>query len=471
MNITVFKNLFRKSVFAICFMALIPSSVSPQIPMEPQHDRLLNGLRVLIWSRPGDPDVFLKLRVHSGAAFDLAGKEGTMALLGDILFPDPSTREYFTEEMQGKLNVTTDYDSLNITLQGRASQFERIIEILRTALVTTQLTSENVTKMREARMKLVKETAVSPAALADRAISARLFGDFPYGRPYGGSLESLARIDRADLMLARDRFLNPNNATLTIIGGVQPTRAIRSLRQLLGNWRKSEQLVPSTFRQPTPPDPRTLIINSASDQSVEIRLAVRGLARQDADAPAATILAGLAAARWLKSVPELARKPVFVRHDAYTLPGMLVMGATVDNVLAGKTLSSAKEVLQSLASNPVTTAELEQVRSEIVAQANKDLASSDGAANAWLENDTYNLPSVSERMRALNGVTPADVQRVASRLLRDGAIASVVLGNSEVLKAQSERLGKIEIMGEVPPKIEPKANDNDKPRTKAPSKP
>ena len=55
----------------------------------------------------------------------------------------------------------------------------------------------------------------------------------------------------ADLMLARERFLNSNNATLAIIGGVTKTRAMRALRQILGPWRKSEQIVPTTFRQPT----------------------------------------------------------------------------------------------------------------------------------------------------------------------------------------------------------------------------
>ena len=47
-------------------------------------------------------------------------KAGEMALLGDILFPDPTTREYFTEEMQGRLNVDTDYDSITMTMQGRS---------------------------------------------------------------------------------------------------------------------------------------------------------------------------------------------------------------------------------------------------------------------------------------------------------------------------------------------------------------
>src|SRR5690348_1754130 len=43
---------------------------------EPRREQLLNGLRILLWSRPADQNVLIKLRVHSGAAFDLAGKEG-----------------------------------------------------------------------------------------------------------------------------------------------------------------------------------------------------------------------------------------------------------------------------------------------------------------------------------------------------------------------------------------------------------
>lgn len=443
--------------------------------MEPERTRLLNGLRVLIWTRPNDQDVLLKLRVHSGAAFDLAGKGGGMALLGDILFPDPSTREYFAEEMQGRLNVSTDQDSMTITMQGRAREFERIVEILRTALVTTQLTPENVTKVREGRIKILKETGISPSALADRAIAARVFGDFPYGRPYVGSVESVERVERGDLMLARDRFLSPNNSTLTIIGGVPTNRAMRALRQLLGVWRKSEQIVPATFRQPTAPDTRTLIVNAPTDQSAEVRFAMRGFSRNDVDSQAAAVIAALALKRWEKLSPDLARNPVYVRHDAYSLLGMFVMGASVDTLLAGKVLASAKEVMETLASTPVTPAEFEQAKSEAVTLMNQDLAKPDGVATAWLDSDTYGLPSVAERTRALSAITPADLQRVATRLVKGGAFVSVVVGNSEVLKAQLERSGKIEVMGEIVPKIEPKVDTKSdtsaKPQTKIPAKP
>ena len=46
--------------------------VAAQSAPEPQREELLNGLRVLFWQRPSDQQVFIKLRVHSGAAFDTA---------------------------------------------------------------------------------------------------------------------------------------------------------------------------------------------------------------------------------------------------------------------------------------------------------------------------------------------------------------------------------------------------------------
>ncbi len=256
------KNFLTKIVIALSLLAPFSDSAAGQTSGAPERSRLLNELKVLLLPSPGGQDVLVKLRINSGAAFDLAGKAGTMALLGDLLFPDPNTREYFTDEMQGRLAVSTDYDSITITMQGRTREFERIIEILRNAVVTTPLTPENVLKAREIRSKIVKDTSILPAALADRAIAVRLFGDFPYGRPHGGTLESLERIERADLMQARERFLNPNNSTLVIVGDLQPSRARRVLRQLLGTWRKSESVVPATFRQPLPPDPRPLLINT-----------------------------------------------------------------------------------------------------------------------------------------------------------------------------------------------------------------
>ncbi|MGH9967073.1 MAG: M16 family metallopeptidase, partial [Pyrinomonadaceae bacterium] len=280
--------------------------------------------------------------------------------------------------------------------------------------------------------------------------------------------ESLARVDRADLLLAQERFLNPNNSTFVIIGGVQRLRAIRALRQLLGTWRKSEQIIPTTFRQPEPPAPPTLIINAPADQSAEIRLASRGLARSDRDFAAATILAIVARKRWETQTPELTRNPVFVRNETHVLPGMFVMGATIDSLLVGRTLKTAREVLQSLARAPVSDVELAQSRNEAIAQFTKDLGWADGIARAWLDVDTFNLPPVSEQIRAFSSTSSSDLQRVAAALFGETRFASVVIGNSQQLKATIEPSLQVELMGELE-KSQPSKSE-DKPITTIPVK-
>jgi zinc protease len=117
-------------------------------------------------------------------------------------------------------------------------------------MLTTQLDVESVKTLRNARLKRLSEKPATPAEIADQAIATRLLGIFPYAHPAGGSATTVANVDRADLLLARERFLNADNATLAVIGGVEKLRLMRALRQLLGPWGKSDRMIPSTFRQP-----------------------------------------------------------------------------------------------------------------------------------------------------------------------------------------------------------------------------
>jgi zinc protease len=433
-------------LLALMFCLAPVKGMAQSLP-ELHREQLLNGLRVLLWSRPGDANVYLKLRIHSGAAFDLAGRSGMMALLSDALFSDPTTREYFTDELGGRVEVTSDYDAINVTLTGRAAMFERIIELLRTAVVNTQLTPDFVTKLRDARIKMARELSISPALQADRAIAARLFGDYPYGRPAIGTPETLARVDRPDLMQARERFLNPNNATLVVSGGVDEKRAIRALKQLLGGWRKSDTVVPATFRQPEAPDARTLIIDLPGTEAAEVRLAVRGLARSDKDIASATLLALMARDLWLSTQPQLGKSAFFVRHEAHTLPGLFVMGASVPAAEASNTLTSARKVLQSLSKDGATPALLEHARNEALAELNKQTERPESFADLWLDIDTFQLGSIEDRLRQLRSVTLEDVRRTASKLFNESSMAAVALGSAELLKPVLERAGKIEILG------------------------
>jgi len=436
----------RLCAFACVFLfSALPLSAQPAA--QPEREQLLNGLRLLFFLKPGSPEVVVKLRINSGAAFDLSGKSGQMALLGDLLFPDPATIDYFTDEMGGKLDVSVTYDSTTITMVGKADQLEHMVEVLRNALIATQLTPELVTKMRDARIKLLRDTTIVPAEVADRAIAARLYGDFPYGRPAAGSPEDVARVDRADLMQAQQRFLNSNNGTLAIIGGVTKPRAMRTLRQLLGPWRKSEQIIPTTFRQPNPSDTRTLIVN-VPGPTVELRLAARGVSRADTDYPIALVLARVAQHRWQASAPELAKQPIFVRSDAYVLPGAFVMGAAVTDLTVSDSLANARKVIDSLMTTPATTTEMDRAKTELIGELSTMLVKPDAIADPWLDADTYRLSAPQDQLALLRVATAPDIQRVANRLFNK-TIVSVVAGESAPLKAALQGHHQYEVLGEI----------------------
>jgi len=429
--------------YSICLLlvTLICPRAGAQTYPEPVREHLLNGLTVLFSQRPGDPNVFIKLRIESGAAFDLAGKGGTMALLGDVLFPDPVTREYVSEQLGGRLDVSTNHDAIDVTISGRAGELERIVDFLHGALVTPQITPDNVVKIRENKLKQLSERSNSAPEIADREVALRLFGAYPYGHPPAGTVESVSRVDRPDLMLARERFLNANEATIVVIGGVDRLRVMRALRQLLGPWQKSTRTVPATFRQPNPPDPRILVIDQPGAAAAEIRIAVRGLARSDRDAEAASVLALIVRDRLRANSSELST--AFARHEAHDLPGMFVVGASVPSGSASKTVSSAKEIMKSLARTGPTADEFERARTEMLStlsrQSSQDSLMEANADN-WLTMEIYKMQPAATQLR---GLVLADMQRVAARLFIDAAAATIAVGNADQLKSTLGAAGEV----------------------------
>jgi zinc protease len=452
-----------KALAAFATLCACALAASAQVP-QPRREKLLNGLRILMLNRPGDRNVLIKLRVHDGSAFDLANKEGLMATLADAMF-DQQTRDYVTEELGGRLEVKTDYDAINITLAGKASDFDRLLELARAAAMNVQLTPEAVARVRDARVKALRDATPTAAESADRAVAARLYGSHPYGRAISGTPDSVARVERADLLLTRERFLTPDNTTLVIVGGFDPKNVMRTMRESFGSWRKSDRPVPPTFRLPDPPDERTLVVNRPNAEGVELRLALRGLARTDADAPAARVLAEVVRARWLAAMPELKERAAFVRHDAHRAGGAFRMGATLRTPAeAAKALESARAALNQLSTTAPSASELESARGAVASSLIQGAQGDEGMANVWLDEHTYETAAATapEMARAVASLTPSEAQRVAARLFLHTPVAVVAEGDASQLRTELARAGAVEVFGEAAEK--PQAVEPQKPQ-------
>jgi predicted Zn-dependent peptidase len=400
---------------AACSIAL--QAQLPQ-PTPPRQEKLLNGLKVLMWSDQKADNVSLRVRIHSGSAFDPQGKEGVMRLLKEHIFPTADAREFFTDELGGTLDVISNYDYIEIDATSKPDRFLNLVETVANAVNNLNIDKDSVAKLRSEQIERVKQLEADPAYVADRAAAARLLGTFPYGRPENGTLESLAKIDFADVLFAKQRFFTADNATVAIYGNFDPSLAFRALRRYFGNWLKADKKIPTAFTQPDQPDTKLLSVRSEKTGATQNRYALRGLARNDKDFAASQVLSRILEARLSAVVAKENVTWAFVRNQPHVLPGLILMGYS-----AGSDPSLPNVVSQVFA-QPISEAEFSKYRSEVVSEAAKR-----DAADWWLDADTFKITSVPEDARAFDAMTLFDVQRVADRLSRN-PVASVSLVSS-----------------------------------------
>jgi predicted Zn-dependent peptidase len=422
MNIKIyFKEyvLFATLFSATATFALAQAQKSTPAP---RQEKLLNNLRLLMWTEPSAEKATIKLRIHSGAAFDTLGREGTMALLGDVLFPNESVREFFREDLGGSLAVESNYDSIQINATGNADQILTILETISAAVTKPQIDKETTAKARAARLERIKELEKNPAYVADLAAVKRLFGNYPYGRSAEGTAESLAKIDFADLLLAKQRFLTADNATLAVSGNIKSDYVFKVVRQLFGGWEKSDKRVPATFAQPSAPDAEMLFVDSAIENAGEFRYAFRSPARNDKDYFPAQIMTKILQNRLQSKEPNS-----FARQYARLLPGWVLVGFKQGGIkrqgnqvaLPGAAMG---DFLGDLLKAPVESAEFERAKSDLQNDFNQAKA-----IDWWLDLDTYKIASVKADRENLQNATLADVQKIVERWRKEPQAKILVL--------------------------------------------
>lgn len=404
------------------FLLSLAAGSFAAVPSAPREEKLLNGLRLLVWSDPSSPKVTVRIRIHSGSAFDPLGREGTMRLLSDIIFPSETTREFFADDLGGNLTVTCNYDFIEINGSGNSESFLTILETLSTALNSPQVNKETTERVRAPLLARVRALESDPAYVADVAVARRLLGSFPYGRPQLGSSESLQKLDFADILFARQRFLTADNATVAIVGNVRADFALKAAKRLFGGWLKADNRVPATFARPDAPNGAVQVVETPAEGVSELRFAIRGVARSDKDFHSARVLEIVLAGRAAKSGGRF-------ELGAHLLPGMARF--SIPNWNAGTIRGTDGKVaipegtgdlLRRLLADPVSAAEFDAAR-----RAYAERAAKPGADDHWLDWHTYRFASVRDDAAALAAVSQVSVEAVLERFRKEPAAAVLVV--------------------------------------------
>ncbi|MFZ1700237.1 MAG: pitrilysin family protein [Pyrinomonadaceae bacterium] len=424
------KKLLVKIVFIAFVLLLVFSMVAPAIFSQaklpsPQKEDLLNGLKVLMWPDAKADKVSVRIRVHSGAAFDPQGKEGVMQILASNIFPNAAAKEYFSDDLGGSLEIITTYDFIEIDASSKPDGMLSMLETLSTAVSNPAIDKETTAKLRTALLDTVRESEAEPGYLADQAVAKRLLGTFPYGRPLLGTDDSLKNIDFADLIDAKERFLTADNATIAISGNFDRALVYRAIRRYFGGWLKSDKKVPSTFRQPDDPPAALLSILSPKPGVAAIRFALRGTSRGDKQLAASLIFSKILETRLKARVPAVHADEVFVKNSPHALPGIITIGFSADRSTVGDANGKveANELLSKALSDTITEVEFQAARNAVRNEWEKR-----DAVSFYLDADTYKLGDPNRDAAIISGVNLTSARAFQEKMTKSPV--AVVLVNS-----------------------------------------
>jgi predicted Zn-dependent peptidase len=409
----LFLLLFLTAAFAVPIFC-------QNINAAPKEEKLLNGLKLLMFDVPAGDKVTFRVRIHAGSAFDPQGKEGLMKLLAANIFPNPEAKEYFAERLGGSLDVQSNYDYIQVNVTAKSDSLVSAMETVANAVINTDIDKETTVKLKARQRELLSGLEKDPAYVADRAAAARLLGTYPYGRPEDGTPDSLAKIDFADVLAAKQRFFTADNATVLVAGSFDEPLAFRAVRRYFGSWLKSDKLVPSTFRQPDEPPAGVQLVKSPVLDKFEVRYITRGTSRGSNDWAAYQIAAKVIEARMAKSLPLGVGGPASVISMDHILPGTFVIRLSGTTSSAAAKVEASDIVLKNV-SDPVTGSEFQTAKQAAAADMDKR-----DIYDRWLDVDTFKTDKPAKWQDRFSATSLGDVQTVLSRI-KSQPIAAVVV--------------------------------------------
>ncbi|MGH6796976.1 MAG: M16 family metallopeptidase, partial [Roseiarcus sp.] len=186
-------------------------------PISPSHSAVNvdvvvtpRGLKFWLVRSSAVPLVSLEFAMRGGAAQDPAEKAGLGALMSGLL--DEGAGEFDSQafhraldEKAVEMSFHCDRDHWSGRMRTLVKNLDRAAELLRLAINAPRFDEEPFERVREHLNARLRHDANDPATLANRNWKAKAFPDHPYGQPADGSLETLARIERTDLVHAARR--------------------------------------------------------------------------------------------------------------------------------------------------------------------------------------------------------------------------------------------------------------------------
>ncbi len=401
------------------------------------HERVLdNGLTVIVKRDDRAPIVTSQVWYKVGSSYEHGGVTGVSHALEHMMFKGterlaPGQFSRIIAENGGDENAFTgrDYTAYFQTLA--SDRLEVALELEADRMRNLALPAEEFAK----EIEVVKEerrlrTDDDPEAVVFEQFNATAYAASPYRNPIIGWQSDL---DVMTIETLRDWYrmwYAPNNATLVVVGDVEPAEVFALADEHFGPLKPRPALQPRPREEPEQRGEKRLVV-AAPAKEPYLLMGWKTPSLTDAEQPwesyalemLVSVLDAGSSSRFSRELvrEERLAAAVGASYNAFNrLSGMLLIDATPAKGVSVATLEQAiLAQLERLKSELVTEQELGRIRSQLIANKvyERDSVFYQAMLLGQLETVGLGWELVDQTVERLSAVTPEQIQAVAQRYL------------------------------------------------------
>ena len=414
------------------------SAVNVEVVVTPR------GLKLWLVRSHAVPLVSLEFAMRGGAAQDPAKKAGLSALMAGLLDEgagdlDSQAFHRALDEKAVEMSFHCDRDHWSGRMRTLTKNLDRAAELLRLAVNAPRFDEEPFERVREHMNARLRHDANDPATLANRNWKAKAFPHHPYGQPADGSLETLARIERADLVNAAAHGIARDELMIAVVGAIDEKGAAALIDKAFGDLPAKGDLkaiADAEFAGLGTIDRVDLDVPQST-----IRFGRPSLRRDDPD-----FIASIVAAHVLggsgNMTSRLFREVREKRGLAYTVFGAFYSlehgayfygGTTTKNERARESFDVAAAEIRDVALNGLNEQELKKGKTYLIGSypLRFDTSAKIASQLIHIQLERRAPDWLIQRNREIAAVTMKSVKRAAHRAFGDGALHTTVVGRPE----------------------------------------
>ncbi|MGD2116018.1 MAG: pitrilysin family protein [Acidobacteriota bacterium] len=433
----------------------------------PERVVLDNGMVVMLVEDHELPLVQAVAVVRTGRRYDPPEKVSLARLTGEVLRTGGTESlsadelDDFLESRAATIESSIGEDVGRVSMSSLTDDFPEVLRVFADVLRRPAFAAGRLEVAKNAVRATVARRNDEPQGIVFREIQRVVYGaDSPYARI--PEYSTLAAVTREDLVRWHETYYHPDRIILGLVGDFDAEQALRSIREVFGDWTRSGGTETPDVWYDEEPSPGLYLAAKSDVTQANIAMGHLGIRRDHPDYYALRVLnqifSGGASSRLYSEVRTRRGLAygVFGQVGAdWDHPGLTLVWTSTKVESTGEALEVLLAESEALrGERPPTPKEVAEAKNAILSSFVFEVDSAEEVLReqVTLEAFGYPLDRVAKFRERIDAVTVEDVRRVAREQLHPDRFAIVVVGPSEQLAPQLEPFGEVtELDITIPP--------------------